>query len=310
MGVISLLSIVIPTYNQRERLEETLGALAKQSCLRDTTVYVVNDGSTDGTRLFLEQLDYDWLKVIHQANRGRSAARNTGMQQARSKYVLFLDDDMVVLPRFIEHHLAAQQEQEGIYIGEILNISSDKVERFIAEKHAGADFATLANLQEEDLLVNLGRYFYEWSNKQAALSWVCMVAANVSFPISMFKQVNGFDERFKGWGVEDHELAFRFHQAGGKFRYLDEAKAFHLDHRKQINRPQLLENVLYFYKKSAFEREVKAYVDYVTGKISMSDLYRIVMKQEPTCTEQEIYFRPNAHLTKKESKEVVYATNS
>ncbi|MBM7716595.1 glycosyltransferase [Siminovitchia sp. FSL H7-0308] len=304
-----MLSIIIPTFNQRERLAVTLENLAKQERIEHTTVYVVNDGSTDGTKQWLDELDYSWLVPIHQENRGRSAARNTGINHARSTYVLFLDDDMVVTPHFICAHLAAQQQKEAIYIGEIINIPNEHVDDLFHRKQTCLTFHELDPFEQEDFLVNLGRYFQKWNNEGNDISWTCMVAANVSFPITLFKQVNGFDERFKGWGVEDHELAFRFYQEGGTFQFLKQAKAYHLDHRKKINRTQILENVLYFYKKTGLHPEVKAYVDYVTGKISMNELYRQTMKREPAVHEEPLFFKPNKHLTDKESKGHFHATH-
>lgn len=304
-----MLSIVIPTYNQRHRLEEMLLALSQQKGLKETSVYVVNDGSTDGTKEFLDQLNYEWLFITHQPNMGRSTARNTGINQVRSKYVLLLDDDMVVTPDFIQKHVAAQQKKAGIYIGEIFNIPNEYVSIFRRKKLQGTTLDELKKLEQEDLLVNLGRYFNQWNKKETKISWVCMVAANVSFPTKLFDQVKGFDKNFKGWGVEDHELAFRFHTVGSSFYFLKEAEAFHLDHRKKINRTHLLENILYFYKKSMFDIEVKAYVDYVTGKLSMSDLYRKVMKCEPSYVKKEKFFRPNSHLINKENKEIDHAEN-
>lgn len=294
-----MLSIVIPTYNQRERLLVTLLALSEQCANNDVSVILVNDGSTDGTKEALDHLDYNWLSIIHQSNMGRSMARNNGIKHVFSKYVLFLDDDMVVTSNFVKEHLAAQQKQEGIYIGEIYNIPPERIESFVKKQEEGTHSQELKDLERVDVLVNLGRYFYQCNELQSQVSWVCMVASNVSFPLELFKQVNGFDKHFKGWGVEDHELAFRFHQVGAMFYFLSNARAFHLDHRKPINRTQLLENVLYFYKKNAPNVEVKGYVDFVTSKISMATLYKIVMKSEPGIGIEKIFFRPNSHLLNK-----------
>lgn len=300
MGVIKIISIVIPTYNQRKRLSVTLQALSKQHIIQDVSVIVINDGSTDDTKEFLDNLDFHWLTVVHQENMGRSMARNNGVRLVRSKYVLFLDDDMVVTSDFIRQHLNVQLHQEGIYIGDIFNIPFHRVDLFIKNYNQEADIQELIELQQEDLLVNLARYFYQYNDGKLNVSWVCMVAANVSIPLQLFKQVSGFDQEFKKWGVEDHELAFRCHQEGSKFFFLKKAKAFHLDHQKEINRTQLLENVLYFYKKNSPNKEVKAYVDFVTSKISMTKLYEIVIGFSPVRVYEEVFFKPNSHLSNKE----------
>lgn len=296
-----VITVVIPTYNQKERLSLTLGALSKQTVLTSMSVIVVDDGSTDGTKELLDSLEYDWLNVVQQKNMGRSIARNNGIGRVQSEFVLLLDDDIIVAPTFVENHLHFQQSQKGVCIGEIYNIPPEHVEHFIATYEQSGLADKLAMFQQEDLLVNLGRYFFN-TNPGLPISWVCMVAANVSFPVRLFDHVNGFDPQFKGWGVEDHELAFRFYQAGATFHFLNQAVVFHLDHYKEIDRTELLENVVYFYKKYAAAPEVKAYVDYVTSKTPMAALYEAVMNGRAESMMNHIYFRPNAYLLNKRGK--------
>ena len=87
-------SVVIPAYNVEAYLDECLGSMATQSWT-DWEAIVVDDGSTDGTGRLAEV----WagkdkrFRVVHQENRGLSAARNTGVEQAKGEYLLFLDGD-------------------------------------------------------------------------------------------------------------------------------------------------------------------------------------------------------------------------
>lgn len=90
------ISVVIPTCNRRERLRETLLALANQSVEGDQfQVIVVPNGCTDGTAEFIEGLPFPIpVTVLSQAVAGRAKARNAGARAARADIVLFLDDDM------------------------------------------------------------------------------------------------------------------------------------------------------------------------------------------------------------------------
>jgi glycosyltransferase involved in cell wall biosynthesis len=69
-------------------------------------VIVVDDGSTDDTREVVLQYP-EKLKYIYQENRGRSAARNRGIDMAEGKYVAFLDSDDSWAPRKLELQMAA-----------------------------------------------------------------------------------------------------------------------------------------------------------------------------------------------------------
>jgi glycosyltransferase involved in cell wall biosynthesis len=102
-------SVVIPTFNRREQLSGALASVLQQTMPVDEIV-VVDDGSTDGTREMLD--DFVRLhaeipiRVIHQENRGPSAARNAGIQAASGDLIAFLDDDDIWLPQKTERQLA------------------------------------------------------------------------------------------------------------------------------------------------------------------------------------------------------------
>jgi glycosyltransferase involved in cell wall biosynthesis len=91
-----LFSVVIPTYNEPDLLEEALESVFRQT-LADYEVIVVNDGSTDDTATRLAR----WAsrtRIVEQANLGTGAARNRGMAEARGRYIAFLDHDDTWLP--------------------------------------------------------------------------------------------------------------------------------------------------------------------------------------------------------------------
>lgn len=93
-------SIVIPTYNRRQRVEQAVASVLAQT-LQDFELLVVDDGSQDGTAESLEGLD-ERLRYHWQANRGPAAARNVGIRLARAPVVAFLDADNRWLPDHLE----------------------------------------------------------------------------------------------------------------------------------------------------------------------------------------------------------------
>ncbi len=88
------ISVIIPVYNVEQYLRECLDSVLAQT-LREIEIICVNDGSTDGSLSVLNAYrDRDpRVLVIDQNNRGLSAARNSGMQHARGKYIYFIDGD-------------------------------------------------------------------------------------------------------------------------------------------------------------------------------------------------------------------------
>ncbi|HET9530055.1 MAG TPA: glycosyltransferase [Blastocatellia bacterium] len=84
-------SVVIPTYNRAELLNETIKSVLNQS-FKALEIIVVDDGSTDDTREVVSGLNGP-IKYIYQENKGRSAARNRGFKLSSGEYICFLDSD-------------------------------------------------------------------------------------------------------------------------------------------------------------------------------------------------------------------------
>ncbi|UBF28441.1 glycosyltransferase [Kovacikia minuta CCNUW1] len=95
-------SVIIPCYNQGHYLDEAVGSILSQTD-QSFEVIVINDGSTDeATVHLLQNYQKPHVKIIHTENRGPSAARNTGIQQAIGEYILPLDADDLIRPTYLE----------------------------------------------------------------------------------------------------------------------------------------------------------------------------------------------------------------
>ena len=93
-----LLSIIIPVYNVELYLGECLDSVFAQD-LTGCEVITVNDGSTDNSRQILTEYHrrYPGLHIFDQVNKGASAARNTGIRNAKGEFLYFLDSDDTLL---------------------------------------------------------------------------------------------------------------------------------------------------------------------------------------------------------------------
>ncbi|HEY1754595.1 MAG TPA: glycosyltransferase [Bryobacteraceae bacterium] len=96
-------SVIIPAYNAATTIAEAIESVLTQSS-RDWEAIVVNDGSTDATlEIAGEFAAVDpRVRVISRPNGGESAARNTGLAEARHDWLVFLDADDWILPAYIE----------------------------------------------------------------------------------------------------------------------------------------------------------------------------------------------------------------
>ena len=98
-----LISIVVPIYNVEKYLEKCINSIIIQT-YKNIEIILVNDGSTDSSGKICDiYLKKDKrIKVIHKKNGGLSDARNVGIENAKGKYIAFIDSDDFIDSDFIE----------------------------------------------------------------------------------------------------------------------------------------------------------------------------------------------------------------
>ena len=106
-----MISIIIPVYNQANKLSRCLESIIKQT-YNDYEVIVVNDGSTDDllNRIKNYELRITNFKVINQENKGSNPARNRGAREAKGEYLLFCDADIIMEPKMLEVMLSTLEK--------------------------------------------------------------------------------------------------------------------------------------------------------------------------------------------------------
>ena len=133
-----LISIVVPVYNAERFLEDTVKSVRNQT-YQTWELLLVDDCSTDQSReiaLRLERVDARVHLVRQGTNQGAAAARNRGVQEARGRYLCFLDADDIWEPEKLQKELAFMQERQagfvftgyefadetGVGLGKIVNV--------------------------------------------------------------------------------------------------------------------------------------------------------------------------------------------
>jgi len=207
-------SIVIPTFNRADSLQNCLHALEKQTLGTDRfEVLVVDDGSTDHTPVFIERFIKQTdllLKYFQQNRRGPAAARNFGISASRSDLIAFIDDDCVPESVWLENLIKAMPENKkcaGVG-GKIVRLNNTLISRYIDDSRA----------------MNHG-------NEKGKIRY--LVTANALYRRSCLLEVEGFDTSFKWPGGEDPDLSFRMEQLGYVLASTDDAVIRH-EHRDTL----------------------------------------------------------------------------
>jgi len=203
-------SVVIPTYNRRQRLGRVLGALDRQSAPPESfEAVVVDDGSSDGTAEWLAEQRYKFtLRVIRQDNGGPAKARNTGVNAAAGTLLLFLDDDVEPTEALLAEHLKCHEaERDVVVMGPLASLPHYR-QPWVAWEQAKLEAQYQAMLRGD-----WKPTFRQFWTGNASVAREHVVA------------VGGFNDAFLR--AEDVELGFRLHERGLKFRFNPAARGLH-----------------------------------------------------------------------------------
>ena len=191
-------SVLLPVFNAMEMLEESIDSIVQQT-LQPSELILIDDGSTDGTREFIETLEISIPKRILHQNRGyQSMARNRAAAIATGTYLAFLDHDDVWYPHHLKTMVALLEADQrlGWVYGDVDEIDKNGgliATRIIRSLNPNADHpkTNLINMLSDDM-------------------YIFPSAAVVRK--DAFLQIGGFDERLSGY--EDDDLFLRMFRAG------------------------------------------------------------------------------------------------
>lgn len=204
-------SVLIPTHQRREALRTVLESLAEQSVEASSYEVVASlDACSDGTAEMVDGLEVPYaLRRVSPRARGRAAAVNAALAAARGEVAIVLDDDMRVVPEFVErhrdHHPAGSRRCVLGAVPVELHEGSTHAARYVKDKFD----LHLSRLSDPAHLA-LPRSFY---------------TGNASLRAEVLREVGGFDESFGIYGNEDVELSLRLRKAGVELGYDPEALA-------------------------------------------------------------------------------------
>jgi len=235
------IAVVVTTYNRPDALRAVLEGYAAQTD-DDFDILVADDGSTIETEQVVKQyarrLKNPVAHVWQEDHGFRAAAiRNRAVARTSADYVVFTDGDCVPPPSFVASHRALAER--GCFVaGNRVLLSEPFTRRVLAERvpihdwracqWAGAWMRRDANR----LLPLLHRSAQAGFRKAEPQRWSGVKTCNLAVWRNDILHVNGLDETYEGWGLEDSDFAIRLLHAGlghksGRFF----VPVFHLWHR-------------------------------------------------------------------------------
>ena len=211
------LSVVIPTRNRRDRLAETLDALAEDALAEEFTgdtavdggfeVIVVDDGSDPGHLDALQSAPRPFpCRWLQQTGLGPAAARNRGVQEACGERILFLGDDTRPAPGCLAVHAAGEDTGIQGHIDWDPHVPVSEVMDFLAPEGP--------------------QFYFRGLRPGEPVPYTAVLGSNASFPRRWLVD-EPFDEGFPAAAFEDTELAWRFDAHGWSTLYRPDALCWH-----------------------------------------------------------------------------------
>jgi glycosyltransferase involved in cell wall biosynthesis len=180
---MSTVSVIIPCYNSGLTILRAIQSIQAQT-FKDVEIIVVNDGSDDAVTLKILKNVSKNIKTLNQKNKGLSSARNYGIREANSKYILPLDSDDYFSPTFIEKAIKKIENEEKTY----------------------CVFANITMFGDmEGILDRNYNFFIQLFNNQLPYA--------IFFEKKIWSEIGGYDEAMK-LGYEDWEFNIRLGKNG------------------------------------------------------------------------------------------------
>jgi len=211
-------SVIIPVFNQFRFTQACLASVQEHQGSERFEVIVVDDGSTDATAEAVPRIP-GIIYVRNEANSGFIASCNRGAENARGKYIVFLNNDTLVRPGWVSALLEtfAEEPKAGI-VGSKLLYPDGRLQEaggIIWQDASGWNYGKFDDPQKPE---------YNYLRDVDYCS-----AAALMIPKALFWSVDGFDSRYAPAYYEDTDLAFKVRQAGYKVLYQPLSEVIHYE---------------------------------------------------------------------------------
>lgn len=234
-------AVVLAVYNRPDALRAVLDGYLAQDA-DNFELIIGDDGSTDDTRALVESVARTApfpIRHVWQEDRGFRAAgvRNRGLAAAQADYVIFSDGDCIPPKPFISRHRALAQQ--GYFLAGNRVLLSPEFTTKVLNEHIPIHAWRAADWGRAWIRGAINRPWPLLTLPDTALRrrqpgrWKGVKTCNVSAWRTDLLNVNGFDETYSGWGLEDTDLVIRLLHAGihhKSARYA--APVYHLWHNE------------------------------------------------------------------------------
>lgn len=242
-------ALLISTYNRPDALEVVLDSVSRQTRLPDEVI-IADDGSRDNTREVIDRLRETTLKGITvkhvwQEDNGYrlTKIRNKAIAATTCDYLIQIDGDAMLHPRFVEDH--ARLARPGYFIKGVRSHLNKELTEEICASRKSRVVSWLDKRYEEKRINALKNPLLSLLMNGYRRRRNDMMGCNCSFWVDDLYMINGYDETIEGYSPEDRDLSGRLMRSGIKKQELRFGGIqYHLWH-PELSRARFAENDRY-----------------------------------------------------------------
>lgn len=229
------IAVLVSTFERPQHLRRCLASIDAQLGVDGRfEVVVTDDGSRDDTTSmvddFAQRVSFPLTFTTHEHSGFRLArCRNEGVAASTAPYILFLDGDCILPPDHLRIHLE-ERRCRRVIAGDCVRLDQLTSERIDLDVIRCGAFAALAPPAEARRIRGkaVRAKIYQWLRAPMRPR---LTGNNIALWRCDFERVNGFDEQFIGWGLEDRDLQQRLQRIGVRARsILTRTSVMHLWH--------------------------------------------------------------------------------
>jgi GT2 family glycosyltransferase/MoaA/NifB/PqqE/SkfB family radical SAM enzyme/Tfp pilus assembly protein PilF/glycosyltransferase involved in cell wall biosynthesis len=230
-----LISIIIPLYNKVEYTKQCMDALSLNTeQALGYEVILVDNASTDGTAEYLRNLAGEVTIITNLKNLGFAKACNQGGRLARGRYLVFLNNDTIPHPGWLDALIRGVKQESADIVGAKLLYPNGRVQHAgVAFDERGIGYHIFNGFTADHPAVNRKRFMQ------------CVTAACMLIGKDLFDRLRGFDENFIN-GFEDVDLCLRAGELDKQILYNPESVLIHFEETSDGRKTYDYQNATYF----------------------------------------------------------------